>query len=401
MKKFLSIGITIIGCIFILAIFWLEVAFIFHKELSVLGSISIASIEFALVYIFEVSKFGNRWHFCEVYGRALFVTILFASLATVFVSGILLSFVFLLSLTPFVVGSQLIMWAIGSGLMFGLVLFSVFMYGMLRGLAHISIKTIQIVDAKIPKAFNGFRFVQISDIHSGTYTSILPIKKAVALINTQQPDCVFFTGDLVNNRVEEVLPYILELKKLKAPSGIFSILGNHDYGDYVSWKTPEEKIANLLQLKKYQKELGWNLLLNEHISIQKNDAQINLIGVENWSSKMHFTKYGDLAKATSDIDQNLFTILLSHDPSHFDKEVNTMYPWITLTLSGHTHGMQFGIETKQIKWSPIKYVYPHWAGLYHIGSQYLYVNRGLGALGFPGRVGMRPEITVFVLTSGY
>ncbi|QQR50390.1 metallophosphoesterase [Candidatus Nomurabacteria bacterium] len=401
MKKFLSIGITIIGCIFILAIFWLEVAFIFHKELSVLGSISIASIEFALVYIFEVSKFGNRWHFCEVYGRALFVTILFASLAAVFVSGILLSFVFLLSLTPFVVGSQLIMWAIGSGLMFGLVLFSVFMYGMLRGLAHISIKTIQIVDAKIPKAFNGFRFVQISDIHSGTYTSILPIKKAVALINTQQPDCVFFTGDLVNNRVEEVLPYILELKKLKAPSGIFSILGNHDYGDYVSWKTPEEKIANLLQLKKYQKELGWNLLLNEHVSIQKNDAQINLIGVENWSSKMHFTKYGDLAKATSDIDQNLFTILLSHDPSHFDKEVNTMYPWITLTLSGHTHGMQFGIETKQIKWSPIKYVYPHWAGLYHIGSQYLYVNRGLGALGFPGRVGMRPEITVFVLTSGY
>lgn len=401
MKKLLSVGITIIGCIFILAIFWLEVAFVFHKELSILGSISIASIEFALVYIFEVSKFGNRWHFCEVYGRAFFVTLLFASLAAVFVSGILLSFVFLLSLTSFVVGSQLIMGAISSGLMFGLILFSVFTYGMLRGLAHIRVKTMQITDAKIPKAFDGFRFVQISDIHSGTYTSILPIKKSVALINAQQPDCIFFTGDLVNNRVEEIQPYIIELKKLKAPSGIFSILGNHDYGDYVSWKTPEEKIANLLQLKKYQKELGWNLLLNEHVSLQKNNAQINLIGVENWSSKMHFTKYGDLAKATSGIDQNLFTILLSHDPSHFDKEVSSNFPWITLTLSGHTHGMQFGIETKHVRWSPIKYVYPHWAGLYHIGSQYLYVNRGLGALGFPGRIGMRPEITVFVLTSGY
>ncbi len=401
MKKFFSIGITIIGCIFLLAIFWLEVAFIFHKELSVLGSISIASIEFALLYIFEVSKFGNRWHFCEVYGRALFVTILFASLAAVFVSGILLCCIFLLSLISFVVGSQLIMWTIGSGLIFGLVLFSLFMYGMLRGLAHIRIKTIQIVDAKIPKVFDGFRFVQISDIHSGTYISVSPIKKAVALINAQQPDCIFFTGDLVNNRAEEIQPYIIEFKKLKALSGIFSILGNHDYGDYVSWKNPEEKIGNLLQLKKYQKELGWNLLLNEHVSIGKGDAQINLIGVENWSSKMHFTKYGDLTKATRGIDPNLFTILLSHDPSHFDKEVSINFPWVTLTLSGHTHGMQFGIETKHVKWSPIKYVYPHWAGLYHIGSQYLYVNRGLGALGFPGRIGMRPEITVFVLTSGY
>jgi predicted MPP superfamily phosphohydrolase len=401
MKKFLSIGITIIGCIFILAIFWLEVAFIFHKQLSVLSSISIASIEFALVYIFEVSKFSSPWHFCEVYGRALFVTILFASLAAVFVSGILLCCIFLLSLTPFVVGSQLIMCAIGTGLIFGLVLFSLFMYGMLRGLAHIRIKTIQILDAKIPKAFDGFRFVQISDIHSGTYTSVSPIKKAVALINAQQPDCIFFTGDLVNNRAEEIQPYIIELKKLKAPSGIFSVLGNHDYGDYVSWKTPEEKIGNLLQLKKYQKELGWNLLHNEHVSIGKGDAQINLIGVENWSSKMHFTKYGDLTKATSGIDPNLFTVLLSHDPSHFDKEVSINFPWITMTLSGHTHGMQFGIETKHVRWSPIKYVYPHWAGLYHIGRQYLYVNRGLGALGFPGRIGMQPEITVFVLTSGY
>ena len=250
----------------------------------------------------------------------------------------------------------------------------------------------------LPASFKGMKIVQISDIHCGSFNNKAAVIKGVEKIIELNPDLILFTGDLVNNKAEEMQDYMDVFSRLKAPMGVYSILGNHDYGDYVHWDTPEEKKANLERLKKVHADLGWRLLLNEHVTIEKSGEKIALLGVENWSDKARFPKYGNLKQAYTDTSAYPFTILMSHDPSHWEAEVLGYYPDIDLMLAGHTHGMQFGVEIPGFKWSPVQYIYKQWAGLYTQGNQKLYVNRGFGFIGYPGRLGILPEVTVFELT---
>lgn len=250
----------------------------------------------------------------------------------------------------------------------------------------------------LPEAFKGLKIVHISDIHSGSLEDVQAVKKGVQKILDLQPDLIFFTGDLVNNVADEMEQLKAVFADLKAPLGVYSILGNHDYGDYVQWPSKEAKAANLDRLKAIHAEMGWRLLLNEHVAIEKEGQSIGLIGVENWGAKANFSRYGDLKKAYTGAEQYPFKILLSHDPSHWDAEVCKQYTDIDLMLSGHTHGMQFGVEIPGFRWSPVQYVYKQWSGLYANQHQRLYVNRGFGFLGYPGRVGMLPEITLLELS---
>lgn len=270
-------------------------------------------------------------------------------------------------------------------------------YGMVRGAYQYRVKRVTLRFPNLPAAFNGYKVLQISDLHTGSFNSTAPLKKAVRLINQQQADLVFFTGDLVNNVATEVVPHIPALQEIKAKDGRFSILGNHDYGDYVRWESNEAKKQNLQTLAQHHAEIGWRLLLNENAMIRRNGQAIAVLGVENWSTRLNFPRYGNLPKAHAGTESVPFKILLSHDPSHWDGEVNQRFPDIDLMLAGHTHGMQFGINLPGLKWSPVQYVYQQWAGLYTKGVQHLYVNTGLGFLGYPGRVGFLPEITVFEL----
>jgi uncharacterized protein len=279
-------------------------------------------------------------------------------------------------------------------LVMGAIPFGTLIWGMVKGAYDYQVKKVTLEFPNLPASFHGFRLLQITDMHSGSFHSGEPLEKAVALINKQAADVVVFTGDLVNNVASEVEPYLDILAKIKAPSGVFSILGNHDYGDYVAWPTHEAKIQNLNTLKQHHRRAGWDLLLNEHRVLERNGEQIGLLGVENWGMRMNFPKYGNLAKAHAGAKDLPFKILLTHDPSHWDGEVNAHYKDIDLSLSGHTHGMQFGVNIPGFKWSPVQYVYKQWAGLYQSGKQFLYVNVGLGFLGYHGRVGFLPEITV-------
>jgi len=256
----------------------------------------------------------------------------------------------------------------------------------------------------LPEEFDGFTITQISDIHSGSFDNKKKLEYGIDLINQQGSDVILFTGDLVNNQSREMEPWIDTFKKLKAPMGKYSILGNHDYGDYIAWPSQEAKAANMQRLFQIQEELGFKLLRNESVQLQKPAlsgvegaiASIDLIGVENWGKG--FAQHGDLPKAAANLSDQSFKILMSHDPSHFDEEVKSFSQFIHLTLSGHTHGMQFGIEIPGwIKWSPVSLRYPKWAGLYEELGRYLHVNRGFGFLAFPGRVGIWPEITVLKL----
>jgi predicted MPP superfamily phosphohydrolase len=250
----------------------------------------------------------------------------------------------------------------------------------------------------LPEAFKGLRIIHISDIHSGSFTDKRAVEKGIDLILEKKPDLILFTGDLVNDRAEEMTDFKDVFARLKAPMGVYSTLGNHDYGDYAKWPSAEAKKENLEQLKKIHAEMGWRLLMNEHVVMEKNDQRIALLGIENWSAKSNFPKYGSLPAAYQGSEQIPFKILMSHDPSHWDAEVR-QYKDIHLTLSGHTHGMQFGVEIPMFKWSPVQYVYKQWAGLYEEGHQKLYVNRGFGFIGYPGRVGILPEITLIELTN--
>jgi len=251
----------------------------------------------------------------------------------------------------------------------------------------------------LPPGLKGLRIAQISDIHSGSFDNAGAVLAGVNSIIREKPDIILFTGDLVNFRSQEIIPYMPVFKGLHAPLGVFSILGNHDYGDYVPWPSEEEKINDLKDLKLHHKELGWQLLLNEHKILSWKGESFALIGVENWSAKAHFPKYGDLRKAMSGLENvNLpLKILMSHDPSHWDAEIRDQFPDVALTLSGHTHGMQFGIDIPGFKWSPVQYVYKQWADLYREKNQYLYVNRGFGFIGYQGRLGVLPEITLIEL----
>ncbi|MDG1251136.1 MAG: metallophosphoesterase [Flavobacteriaceae bacterium] len=275
--------------------------------------------------------------------------------------------------------------------------FASLLYGMFRGKYNFKVLSYKLEYDDLPEAFEGFKIAQISDIHSGSFDSPKKVQYGVDLVNAQDADVVFFTGDLVNNRAEEILPWIQTFRKINAKHGVYSILGNHDYGDYSPWESPEAKKKNMEDLKKAQKKMGWDLLLNESRFIEKKGQRIAILGVENWGSG-GFKKAGDLNKALSNVAAEDFKILMSHDPSHWEAEV-IPHPFnIHLTLSGHTHGMQFGIEIPGwIKWSPIKWRYKQWAGIYEKLNQRLNVNRGFGYLAYPGRVGIWPEVTVITL----
>lgn len=249
----------------------------------------------------------------------------------------------------------------------------------------------------LPEAFKGFKIVHISDIHSGSLKEKASVQKGIELIQKQNPDLILFTGDIVNDRATEMEEWKDVFGQLAAPKGVFSTLGNHDYGDYVQWPSKAAKEANLNALKQVHASMGWRLLMNENVSIEQGGAQIKLVGIENWGAKARFPKYGKMDQAMEGVDPKEVIILMSHDPSHWEAQVIVEYPYVDLMLSGHTHGMQFGLENPYFKWSPVQWVYKQWAGLYQQGTQQLYVNRGFGFLGYPGRVGIMPEITLLEL----
>jgi hypothetical protein len=285
---------------------------------------------------------------------------------------------------------------IKTGLIIASIPFFSMIYGMAFNAYNYKVRRLRLVLPDLPDSFDGFKIVQVSDIHTGSFLSTDPLERAVSIINEQKPDVVFFTGDLVNNYHKEAITYVDTLKKIKAKHGVFSIFGNHDYGDYYKWNTPAEKENDILGLKNIHSQAGWRLLWDEHHHIEQDGEKITVIGVQNCSAH-GFSNYGSLEKATKDISYSPVNILLSHDPSHWRKEVTSKYPNINLTLSGHTHGMQFGVEIPGFKWSPVQYLYKEWAGIYQEKDQYLYVNRGLGFIGYPGRVGILPEITLIEL----
>jgi len=282
------------------------------------------------------------------------------------------------------------------GVLAGSGLFGTLVYGFGNKYRY-QLSKVKLSYPNLPEAFRGTKIIHISDIHSGSFTDKEAVMKGVQKILAEKPDMILFTGDLVNNVATEMGDYMDVFDKLKAPMGVYSTLGNHDYGEYVRWESREQKAANLESLKKVHKDLGWRLLMNEHVVLEKEGQQIALLGIENWSAKARFPKYGDLSKAHEGTAGYPFKILMSHDPSHWQAEVMERYPAIDLTLSGHTHGMQFGVEIPGLKWSPVQYVYKEWAGLYEKGRQKLYVNRGFGFIGYPGRVGILPEITMIEL----
>lgn len=271
-------------------------------------------------------------------------------------------------------------------------------WGIISGAHDYRIRKIILPVKGLSQKLQGFKIVQLSDIHAGSFWNKTAVKGGIEMIVKQKADLILFTGDLVNNKASEMEEWANVFSKVKAPYGVYSVLGNHDYGDYVRWNTNEEKKANLERLIATQKFMGWQMLRNENRSIEVDGEKIGLIGVENWSAKGRFPKYGDLDTATKGLpeDTNL-NILLSHDPSHWKEEILAKYPKMNLTLSGHTHGMQFGVEIPGFKWSPVQYMYKEWAGLYKSAEQYLYVNRGFGYIGYPGRFGILPEITVIEL----
>jgi predicted MPP superfamily phosphohydrolase len=283
------------------------------------------------------------------------------------------------------------------GLLVAAVPFTAFIYGMVKGAYDYQVKRVTLRFPNLPQAFDGYKMLQISDLHTGSFNSTEPLREAVQLINKQEADLVFFTGDLVNNMAVEVQQHIDTLKEIKAKTAVFSVLGNHDYGDYVAWPSAEAKRENLRTLIDSHGRMGWQILLNENRIIEKDGEKIAILGVENWGNRVGFPKHGRLEDAYKGAEDSPFKVLLSHDPSHWDGEVNQKYDDIDLTLSGHTHGMQFGVNIPGWKWSPVQYVYEQWSGLYKKGRQHLYVNTGLGFLGYPGRVGFLPEITVFEL----
>lgn len=271
------------------------------------------------------------------------------------------------------------------------------LYGMVKGRYNFHVINQPIYFDDLPDAFDGFKILQISDLHCGSFDDREKIAYGIDLINEQDFDLFVFTGDLVNSLANEVEPWTDEFKRIKTPKyGKYSILGNHDYGEYVNFDSEAEKEKNFVEIKNQHQKIDFNLLLNQHVRIQKDEAEIALVGVENWG--LNFKKAGDLQKASQGLSADDFKVLLSHDPSHWDAEVNQHSNKYHLTLSGHTHGMQFGIEIPNfIKWSPIQYLYKQWAGLYEKSQRYIYVNRGFGYHAYAGRVGIMPEITVLEL----
>ena len=282
------------------------------------------------------------------------------------------------------------------GLLAGFLPFFVIVYAIFKGAYKYKVYRIEVAHKELPEAFNGYKIIHISDLHLGSFNYRYRIlERAVNIINELEADIIFFTGDLVNNYAWELNGWDKVLKKLLAKTAKYAILGNHDYGDYSKWDSPEAKSENFEEIKSFYDKIDFKLLLNESVTLKRDNQEIAIAGVENWGLPP-FRQDGDLLNALNNIEDIPFKILLSHDPTHWDEEV-IKYTDVALTLSGHTHGMQAGINIMGKQWSPIKYKYKRWAGLYTVENQNLYVTRGLGWLGFPGRMGMRPEITLITL----
>jgi uncharacterized protein len=278
----------------------------------------------------------------------------------------------------------------------------VYFSGMIFWVNDYKLTSVELKVKNLPEEFNGYKVIQISDMHLGSFLTTNPVEQMVKIVNEQHPDVILFTGDMVNFTTDEVYFFENEMKKFSATDGIYAILGNHDYGEYSHWDSQAAKDQNDKDLFAFYKRIGWRLLRNENVIIRRDSASIAILGVENWSLTKRFGKKGDLRKALAGAESAPFKILMSHDPSHWDGEVNTVYPQIGLTLSGHTHAFQFAIEAASVKWSPASLFFKEWGGLYEKvqenGSiQYLYVNRGAGTLGYPGRIFTRPEITLIIL----
>ena len=276
--------------------------------------------------------------------------------------------------------------------------FTTLSFGVINGVHNYRIVFKKITLPNLPDSFHGIRIGHISDIHSGSFFDRKSVIGGIELLGQQKTDLIFFTGDLVNNETKEVNEYIDIFKKVQAPLGVFSTLGNHDYGNYRSWPNEKAKAQNLRDMHYAHKLLGWNLLNNENQVIEMGHEKLAILGVENWGTG-RFPKYGELAKAHAGTEDAAVRLLLSHDPSHWDAQVRPDFKDIDIMFAGHTHGFQFGIETNNFRWSPSQYMYKQWADLYEKENQYLYVNRGFGFLGFPGRIGIEPEITIFELAS--
>ena len=276
-------------------------------------------------------------------------------------------------------------------------MFGTLLWGF-RNKYNYQLKRVPLAFDNLPASFKGLKIIHISDIHSGSFMDKKAVSHGVDLILKEKADIILFTGDLVNDKATEMKDYMDVFNRLNAPMGVFSTLGNHDYGDYTSWPSEAAKQQNLEDLKKVHADLGWRLLMNEHVVLSRGADQIALLGIENWSNKARFPKHGRMDLAHAGTENFSFKILMSHDPSHWDAQVKPEYADVDLTLSGHTHGMQFGVEIPGFKWSPVQYMYKQWDGLYEDGKQKLYVNPGYGFIGYPGRVGILPEITVIELT---
>lgn len=273
------------------------------------------------------------------------------------------------------------------------------LYGVTKGKYKYTVHELTLKYKDLPKIFDGFTITQISDVHSGSFDDKKAVEGGIEIINELKSDVVLFTGDLVNNVATEFDPWIEVFAKIQAPFGKYSITGNHDYGEYIPWETPLAKRENFENLLINHGKAGFKILMNENVVFTRGEDQIALVGIENWGLPP-FPQYGDINKAVDGLDKNVFKVLMSHDPSHWDAQVVKHPEKFHLTLSGHTHGMQFGIEIPGFfKWSPVKFKYPRWAGLYEENDIKLYVNRGFGFIGFPGRVGIWPEITKITLKS--
>ena len=272
-------------------------------------------------------------------------------------------------------------------------------WGILSGAHDYRVRRRLLLLKNLPKSFDGLKIVQLSDIHSGSFWNKKAVIGGVEMAMAEKPDMIFFTGDLVNNEAKEMREYQSVFDKLSAPLGVYSVLGNHDYGDYVRWPSAQHKRQNLLDLMTIERNMGWNLLLDENAKIQLGGDQISVVGIQNWGAKGRFPKYGDLSKAILGTEDSPIKLLLSHDPSHWKAQVLPKFKDIDAMFAGHTHGAQFGVEIGNYRWSPVKLMYEEWADLYQENNQYLYVNRGFGYIGYPGRFGILPEITVFELKS--
>jgi hypothetical protein len=283
------------------------------------------------------------------------------------------------------------------GLAAGTTLFGSLIYGFSNKYNY-KVKRVKLAFDNLPPGFKGMKILHFSDVHSGSFMNKKAVEHGVEKIMAQNADLVIFSGDLVNDRATEMKDYMDVFNKVKAPMGVYSTFGNHDYGDYVKWPYDGvTKEQNLFNLAKIHQQLGWRLMMDEHVELERNGDKIALIGIQNWSAKAHFPRYGNMKKAYAGAENYPFKILISHDPSHWDAQVRPEYSDVDLTLSGHTHGMQFGVEIPGFKWSPVQYIYKEWDGLYEEGKQKLYVNPGFGFIGYPGRVGILPELTVIEL----